>query len=87
MCMLEGGKVVSTLFLSFFLAAEEEMEQHGLKHFCVLFILFNILGWFPLKKNNNMYFVVVFSKAYTDRNFPALASTLMTLNRADGLTP
>lgn len=28
----------------FFLAVEEEMEQHGLKHFCVLFILFNILG-------------------------------------------
>lgn len=49
MCMLEGEKVVSTLFLSLS-AAEEEIEQHGLKHFGVLFILFDVSGRFSLRK-------------------------------------
>lgn len=52
MCMLEGEKAVSTLFLSF-LAAEEEMEQHGLKR--IIHPLLHI-GLIFFKKKKHVFF-------------------------------
>lgn len=60
--MLEGEKVVSTLFLSLS-AAEEEIEQHGLKHFGVLFILFDVSGRFSLRKKIIKHVFGFFPKA------------------------